>query len=137
LSLKSVLQFRSIHQSDLTALKINAELPSEGLLPQFPLIKKDLALAFQLPFQVLFNDVPYGKIIQAPFLAKPLEMLPGPTGTFTNLKREKIKFIQSIETSFVISNQTCFNAISIVFRNIDQLTAQSQGTQLQTILNTA
>lgn len=28
----------SIHQPDLTAVKINPELPSEGLFPQFPLI---------------------------------------------------------------------------------------------------
>ena len=28
----------SIHQSDLPAIKINAELPLEGILPQLPLI---------------------------------------------------------------------------------------------------
>ena len=39
----------SIYQSDLPALKINTELPSKGLLPQLPLIEKNLALSFQLP----------------------------------------------------------------------------------------
>jgi hypothetical protein len=35
----------SIHQPKLTSLKIDPELPSERILPQFPLIKKDLTLA--------------------------------------------------------------------------------------------
>jgi len=35
-----------------------------------------MALAIQLPAQVLFNDVPYRKIIQAPFSTQPLKMLP-------------------------------------------------------------
>jgi len=67
----------SIHQSDLTAVKINAKLPPKRLLPQPPLIIQNLALAFQLPSQVLKKDVPYGKIIQALVSTKPFEMLPG------------------------------------------------------------
>jgi hypothetical protein len=67
----------SIHQPDLPAVKINAELPFKRLLPQFPLIEQDLALAFQLPFQVLKNDVPYGKIIKTLLTTQPLKMLPG------------------------------------------------------------
>jgi hypothetical protein len=67
----------STHQPHLPALKISAELPSERLLPQFPLIKKDLALAFQLPSQVLYKNFPYGKIIKTPFSTQPLEMLSG------------------------------------------------------------
>jgi hypothetical protein len=67
LSLKTVLQFHSTQQPDLIAVKINAVLPSEGILLQFPLIEQDPALAFQPSFQVLINDVPYGKIIETPF----------------------------------------------------------------------
>jgi hypothetical protein len=36
---KTILQFRSIQQPDLPAFKINAELPPQSLLPQFPRIK--------------------------------------------------------------------------------------------------
>jgi hypothetical protein len=36
---KTILQFRSTHQPNLPALKINAEMPSKRLLPQLPLIK--------------------------------------------------------------------------------------------------
>jgi hypothetical protein len=66
----------SIQQPNLTAIKINAELPLEGILPQFPLIEQDLTFSFQLPSQVLNNYVPYGKIIQSPFSTQLLEMLP-------------------------------------------------------------
>jgi hypothetical protein len=66
----------SIHQTDLPAAKIKPELPSERLLPQFPLIEQDLALAFQFPSKMLKKDVPYGKIIQAPFSIQPLKMIP-------------------------------------------------------------
>jgi hypothetical protein len=54
----------SIQQPNLTAIKINAELSLESLHPQFPLIEQDLALAIQLPSQVLKKDVPYSKIIE-------------------------------------------------------------------------
>jgi hypothetical protein len=64
---KTVLQFRSIHQSDLPAVKINPELPFKGLLPHFPLIVKNLTLAIRLPSELLKKDLSYGKIIQAPF----------------------------------------------------------------------
>jgi len=40
----------SIHQPDIPAVKINIELPAKDILPQFPLIEKDLALAFQLSY---------------------------------------------------------------------------------------
>jgi hypothetical protein len=52
-------------------------LPPKGAFPQFPLIVQNLAFAFKIPFQVLLNDVPHGKIIQTPFSTQPLEMLPG------------------------------------------------------------
>jgi hypothetical protein len=67
----------SIRQSDLPALKINAELPFKGLPSQLTLIIYNLTLAFQLPPQMLNNYVPYGKIIKAPFSRQPLKMLPG------------------------------------------------------------
>jgi hypothetical protein len=52
-------------------------LPFKRLLPQFPLIIQKLALATQLPSQVLNKDVSYGKIIQTHFSTQPLKMLPG------------------------------------------------------------
>jgi hypothetical protein len=67
----------SIHQPDLPVSKINPELPRESLFAQFPHIEQYLALAFQLPSQVLRKDVPHSKIIETPFSAHPLEMLPG------------------------------------------------------------
>jgi hypothetical protein len=59
----------------LPAVKINAELPLQRLLPHIALIIKDLVLAFQLPLQVLKNDVPNGKIIQTPFSTTLLKMV--------------------------------------------------------------
>ena len=47
----------SIHQPDLVAVKINAKLPPDCLLSQFPLIEQDLTLAIQLPSQMLKKDV--------------------------------------------------------------------------------
>jgi hypothetical protein len=68
--MKTVLQIQSQStSSDLTAVKINPELPLKSILLQFPLIIQNLALAFQLPSQVLIKNVPYGKIIETPFLA--------------------------------------------------------------------
>jgi hypothetical protein len=64
LSLKKVLQFRSQSTSPIPAVKVNAELPSEDILLQIPLIIQDLTLAFQVLSRVLINDVPYGEIIE-------------------------------------------------------------------------
>jgi hypothetical protein len=50
----------SINQRDLTAVRINAELPLKGLLSQSPLIIYNLTLAFQIPSRVSNKDVPYG-----------------------------------------------------------------------------
>jgi hypothetical protein len=65
----------SIHQSDIPAVKINPELPSKSLLSQFPLIKKNQALAIQLPPQMLTEDVPYGKIIETSLSTQSLKMI--------------------------------------------------------------
>jgi hypothetical protein len=84
LTIKSQIPFRidpesgsavpvSIHKSDLTASKINAELPLESLLPQFPLVIQDLALAFQIPSSCS-KDVSCGTIIETLLTTQPLEM---------------------------------------------------------------
>jgi hypothetical protein len=51
-------------------------LPLKGILPEFLIIDHELTRAIQLPFQVLFKDVPYSKIIKTPFSSQPLKMLP-------------------------------------------------------------
>jgi hypothetical protein len=61
-----------------------------------------LALAFQLPSQVLPEDVPYGKIIQASVSTKPFEMMPGfpvPISGIVFLKADP-KFPASFDTYF-------------------------------------
>jgi hypothetical protein len=52
-------------------------LQLERLLPQFPLLIQNQALAFQLSPQLLLKDLPYGKIIEILFTTQSPEMVPG------------------------------------------------------------
>jgi hypothetical protein len=75
--MKTVLQFRLNPPAQPRRFQNQPQMPSKSILPQFPLIVQDLALAFQLPTQMLNKDVPYVEIIEVLFSTQRLETLPG------------------------------------------------------------
>jgi hypothetical protein len=62
----------------------------------------NLTLGFQLPFQVLYEDVPYGKIINTLFTTQPLEMVPGFTVLIPGIRiLPQVKFPATFDYYFL------------------------------------